>query len=159
MRTAVTGSVGDADPPDVPREAGGSGFSVSPAKARLEAVPLGRTSARSQTFQGLKLANAGDVEVTVRARAVRAWDETVRIEDGYAPAPNPHWLKTGPAVRVKPGQVAEAVFTLEIPRQSRYGGRSWAFIVAIDAEGGGRAGRTWWTLYVRTQDDEKSRAP
>ncbi len=157
LRTGVTLSVGEGDPPEIPREPV-AGFSVSPAKAHLEGVPLGaRAAARSETFRGLKLANAGETALNVRVRPVRAWDESVRLEDGYTPAPNPQWLKTGPALRVKPGEVAEASFTLDIPRQKRYRGRRWAFVVAVDAEGGGARGRTWWTLYVRTQDEEDSR--
>ncbi len=160
MRTAVTLSVGAGDPADVAPEPAGSGFSVSPAKAHLEGVPLGkRAAARSEKFRGLKLANAGESDLLVRATPVRVWDESVRIEDGYAPAPNPHWLKAGPVLRLKPGEVAEAALTLEIPRQKRYRGRRWAFVVAVDAQGGGRRGRTWWTLYVRTQDEEDSRIP
>jgi hypothetical protein len=159
MRTAVTLSVGEGVSPDISREPGASGFSVSPAKAHLADIPLGkRTAARSNTFRALKTVNAGETELVVRARTVRAWDESVTIEEGYEPAPNPHWLQSGPALRVEPGQVSEMTFTLEIPRQQRYRGRKWAFVVAVDAEGGGRVSRTWWTLYVRTQDEEKSRA-
>jgi hypothetical protein len=152
LRTAVTLSVGEGDPSEVPREPEGSGFSVSPSKAHLEGVALGRRAAAR-----VKLANAGESVLVVRAVPVRAWDESVRLEDGYAPAPNPHWLKTGPALRVKPGELAEASFTLEIPDQKRYRNRRWAFVVAVDAAAGGRVGRTWWTLYVRTQDEEDSR--
>jgi hypothetical protein len=160
LRTAVTMSVGEVNRADIAREPEGSGFSVSPAKAHLEGVPLGgREAARSEKFPGLKLANAGESVLVVSAKPVRVWDESVRIEDGYAPAPNPNWLKTGPAHRIKPGEVAEASFVLEIPRQKRYRGRKWAFVVAVDAEGSGRIGRTWWTLYVRTQDEEGSRNP
>lgn len=151
MRTVVTLAVGEGEPPDVPRQAAGEGFSVSPLKAHLDGIPLGvRAAARSGTFRALKLANAGDSELIVRATPVRAWDESVRIEDGYAPAPNPHWLKPGPALRVKPGEVSEASFTLEIPRQDRYRGRRWAFVVAVDARAGDRIGRSWWTLHVST---------
>lgn len=159
LRTAVTLSVGEPDPPEPPREPDDSGFGVFPAKARLEDVPIGgRTPARSATFRALKLTNAGDTELVVRATSVRAWDESVRIEDGYAPAPNPRWLKTGPPLRVKPGGVAEAAFALEIPGQKRYRGRSWAFVVAVDAQGGGRVRRTWWTLYVRTKNENETRS-
>ena len=111
MRTQVTLAVGEGDPKDVPKEHAGSGFSVSPAKARLESAPIGaKTPAR------LKLVNAGESELVVRMTSMRALDESVSLEDGYAPAPNPHWLKAGPALRVKPGEVKEASFTLEIPR-------------------------------------------
>lgn len=158
LRTAVTLSVGDSDPPEMEREPAVEGFSVSPAKARVEGVPLGkRAEAVSKTFRGLKLANASDAEVRVQATPVRSWDKSVRIEDGYTPAPNPRWLKTVPELRVKPGEVKEVTFALEIPEQARYLGRNWAFVVALDAAGGAHRARTWWTLCVRTQDTEVSR--
>lgn len=160
LRTAVTLAVGEEDPKNDARETEESGFSVSPSKARVEGVPLGkRVAAGVGSFRTLKLANAGESELVVRMTPVRAWDESVTIEEGYAPAPNPRWLKTGPEVRVKAGAVTEAAFALEIPRQERYRGRRWAFVVAVDEAGGGRSGRTWWTLYVRTQDREDSRTP
>lgn len=158
MRTAVMLAVGPGDPPDISREPEDSGFSVSPAKAHLEGIPLGRRAlVRSEKFRGLKLANAGESEVVVRMTSVRAWDESMRIEDGYVPAANPHWLKTDGVIRIKPGEVALTTMTLQIPRQARYRGRNWAFVVAVDVQSAGRSGRTWWTLYVRTQDEEESR--
>lgn len=159
LRTAVLLAVGEAGPGEIPRRNGGS-LIVSPSKARVEGVALGlRQPARSETFRAMKLANAGASEAVVRLSPARAWDETVRLEDGYAPAPNPNWLKTGPPVRVAAGEVAEAVLELEIPRQARYRGRKWAFVVAVDAEQGGRRGRSWWILYVRTSDREKESGP
>jgi hypothetical protein len=158
LRTAVLLAVGEAVPEDIARQPEDSGFSVSPAKAHLEGIPLGqRAAARSEAFHGLKLVNAGETELVVRVKPVRTWDESMRIEDGYEPAPDPNWLKAGPALRVKPGKVVEASFELAIPAQKRYRGRKWAFVTAVDAEANGRIGRTWWTLYVHTQDEEESR--
>jgi hypothetical protein len=159
LRTAVLMAVGEAGPGDVPRRGGGS-LIVSPAKARLEGVALGkRQAASSKTFRAVKLANVGESEAVVRLTPVRTWDETVRLEDGYAPAPNPNWLKAGPPVHVPAGEFAEAPLELDIPRQERYRGRKWAFVVAVDAEQDGRRSRSWWTLYVRTMDAEENREP
>lgn len=159
LRTAVLLAVGSGGPEDIPRRAEGS-LVVSPAKAKLEGVALGsRRPARSEAFRAVKLANAGESEAVVRLTPMRSWGEPVRLEDGYAPAPNPNWLKTGPPVRVRAGEVAEAAFELEIPRQARYRGRKWAFVVAVDAEQGGLRGRSWWILYVRTSDREESSRP
>lgn len=161
LRTAVLLSVSEAGPVgDLPRDGGAGGLIVSPSKARLEGVALGkRQPARSKTFRAVKLANAGESEAVVSLRSVRAWDETVRLEDGYAPAPNPYWLKAGPPIRVPAGEFAQAPLELDIPRQKRYRGRKWAFVVAVDAEQGGRRGRSWWTLYVRTMEPEEKSAP
>lgn len=159
LRTAVLLAVGEAGPGEIPRRNAGS-LIVSPAIARVEDVALGlRQPARSETFRAVKLANAGASEAVVRLSSARAWDETVRLEDGYAPAPNPNWLKTGPPVSVAAGEVAQAALELEIPRQARYRGRKWAFVVAVDVEQGGRRGRSWWTLYVRTSDREEKNEP
>ena len=152
VRTAVTLAVGEKDVGE--KDVGGArdgpteGLTLSPKKARIEGIPIGaRVPARSETFRALKLANPGDKPLTVRARAVRARPGETRLEDGWTPAPNPSWLKTGPPLTVPAGGVAQAAFELEIPRQRRYLGRSWAFTVAVDDDDGGRA---WWTLYVRT---------
>lgn len=156
LRTAVLLAVGEAGPGAIPRSDGEGSLIVSPATARLEGVALGkRQAASSKMFRAVKLANAGQSQAVVRLTSVREWDETVRLEDGYAPAPNPSWLKTGPPVRVAAGEVAEAALELEIPGQARYRGRKWAFVVAVDADQGGRRGRSWWILYVRTSDREK----
>ena len=160
LRIAVLLAVGEGGPGDSPRDGLAGSLIVSPSKARLEGVALGkRQAASSKTFRAVKLANAGESEAVVRLTPVRAWDETVRLEDGYAPAPNPNWLKAGPPVRVPAGEFAQAPLELDIPRQERYRGRKWVFVVAVDAEQGGRRGRSWWTLYVRTMDTEEKREP
>ena len=158
LRTVVTFAVGDGSPEEVPR--GGGSLVVSPVRARVEGVALGRrVAANSDGSHALKLANAGESRAIVRLTPARTWDESVRLEDGYTPAPNPNWLKTGPPISVAAGTVAEAALELEIPGQARYRGRKWAFVVAVDSEQGGRRGRSWWTLYVRTSDREEISGP
>ncbi|PIR16142.1 MAG: hypothetical protein COV48_10535 [Elusimicrobia bacterium CG11_big_fil_rev_8_21_14_0_20_64_6] len=158
LRTAVLLAVGEGSAGDVPQSGVEGSLLVSPSKGHLDDVPIGkRQSASSKTFRALKLANVGESEAVVRLTPMRAWDESLRIEDGYSPAPNPNWLKAGPPVRVPAGEFAQTSFKLEIPRQTRYRGRKWVFVVAIDAEQDGRLSRRWWTLYVRTQDAEDER--
>jgi hypothetical protein len=125
---------------------------LSPAKAELGPVPLGRkVPARSAKFRALRFANAGTEELAVTLSPAREWDESVRLEDGWTPAPNPRWLKAASKVRVSPGRVADATFDLEVPAQDRYRNRRFAFVVAVDAEAGGRKTRRWWVLYVKTE--------
>lgn len=158
LRTVVTVAVEDGSLEEIPRRAGS--LVVSPVRARVEGVALGRrVAAKSDGFRALKLANAGESQAMVRLTPARSWDETVRLEDGWMPAPNPNWLKTGPPVTVAAGGVAQAALELEIPRQARYRGRKWAFVVAVDSEQGGRRARSWWTLYVRTSDREEDSGP
>lgn len=154
LKTRATLAVGDDPFAEVSREPADSGFVVSPRAGRLDGVSMGRAVA----VRGPKLANAGSEGLVVRLTPARSWDETVRIEEGYVPAPNPRWLRVAKATRVAAGGMAEAALELEVPGQERYRGRKWAFVVAVDAEGpGGRIGRTWWTLLVKTADAEVAR--
>jgi hypothetical protein len=159
LRTAVLLAPGDGDPEEVPRLEDGAGLSLSPPRGRLEGVPLGRrTGLSSAGGTGLRIANAGEDDLVVRARAARAWPEDARVAEGFTPAPNPSWLETGPAVTVRAGTVETVPLTLLIPDQPRYRGRSWQFLVAVDAARRGRKGRLWWTLFVRTADEEEARS-
>lgn len=159
LRTAVLLAPGDGEPEEVPRLEDGAGASLSPPRGRLEGVPLGRrTPLNSAGGTGLRIANAGEEDLVVRVRAARAWPEDARVAEGYTPAPNPNWLETGPAVTVRAGSVGTVPLAVLIPDQPRYRGRSWQFLVAVDAAGKGRKGRLWWTLFVRTSDEEEARS-
>ena len=151
LRTAVLLTVGGADPPPAPKEPDDGVFALTPAKARLEGFPLGARKPDRPYRAAVRIANAGTEELRVTLSPVRSWDESVRFEEGWTPAPNPRWLKAPAPIRVKPGKVAEAAFELEIPDQPRYRGRRMAFVVAVDARRGGLVTRRWWTLYVKTE--------
>lgn len=156
LRTAVLLAPGEGDPEEVPRLEEDAGLSLSPPSGRAEGIRLGRKT--EAVPAGLKIANAGEETLLVSLKALRRWPEDIRVAEGHTPAPNPGWLKTGPPVRVEPGTVATATLTLLIPDQPRYRGRSWQFLVAVDAARKGRKGRVWWTLSVRTADEEEARS-
>jgi hypothetical protein len=107
----------------------------------------------------LKLVNAGTRDLTVRLSTLRAWPEGLRAPQGHARAPNPRWLKTGPPVKVKAGSVVPAALELLVPDEPRYRGRRWSFLVAADAEGGGRPGRALFVLNVETETGEGPERP
>lgn len=108
----------------------------------------------------LKLANAGDEALTVSLTPARTWDQDARIPEGYEPAPNPRWLRPEPGVvNVRAGAIGSARIEAHVPRQARYAGRRFAFVVAADAESGGRRTRRWFVLTMdATQLEEDSRA-
>jgi hypothetical protein len=58
-------------------------------------------------------------------------------------------------VKVPAGTVAAAALELRVPDEPRYRGRRWAFVVAADAEAGGRTGRSLYVLSVETQAASK----
>lgn len=154
LRTRVLFAVGGGDPPEVPRDPP-EGFLLSPTRARAEGAPLGRRHPLAAGAGGLKLVNAGTRDVTVRLSTLRAWPEGADPPEGFARAPNPRWLKTGPPLRVKAGTVEAARLELLVPDEPRYRGRRWSFLVAADAEAGGRAGRSLFVLSVETETGRK----
>ncbi len=149
LRTRVLLSVG-APPASGAVPPGGwadrPGFSVSPPRGG------GRTT--------LKLVNAGDEGLTVSLAPARSWDEDARIPEGYEPAPNPRWLRVRPGVvEVRAGAIGSARVEAVVPRQARYAGRRFAFVLAADAAAGGRRTRRWFVLtVVPDQLEEDSRA-
>lgn len=109
----------------------------------------------------LKFVNAGDEDLSVTLSPARSWDDGAHIQAGYEPAPNPRWLRFDPgSVTVPAGAIGRARIWAAIPRQARYAGRHWAFVVAVDADGKSGRTRRWYVLHVDTSDMEvKPRGP
>jgi hypothetical protein len=154
LRTRLLLAAGAGDPPQT-AGAAPEGFALLPARGRAEGVPLGRPFAPPSGAGGLKLVNAGTREATVRLSTLRAWPEDFSPPEGFAPAPNPRWLRTGAPVRLPAGSIASAALELMVPDEPRYRGRRWAFLVAADAEAGGKKGRSLYVLSVVTQAASK----
>ena len=135
------------------------GFSLSPPEAR-EKIRWGRANDPGGGGTTLKLINAGEEDLRVVLRPARDWDASVRLEPGEEPAPNPRWLRLEPgAVKVRAGAIGRARIAASVPRERRYAGRRWAFVVAVDAEAGGRTTRHWFVLHAVTPDwEEDTRA-
>lgn len=133
------------------------GFTLSPPSATLEKVPW----ADSGGWTTVKIVNAGEEDLTVSLTPAREWDESVRIREGFTPAPNPRWLRLeSSVVKVRAGAIGSARIGVVVPRQARYAGRRWAFVAAVDAVSGGRRTRRYFVLNVTTPDlEEKTRAP
>jgi len=123
------------------------GFTLSPPRAGGGATTL-------------KIVNAGDEDVTASLTAARSWDDDARIPAGYEPAPNPRWLRVRPdVVEVRAGAIGSARIEAVVPRQARYAGRRFAFVVAVDAAARGRTTRRWFVLTMdATQWEEETRA-
>ncbi|MDX6767889.1 MAG: hypothetical protein SF051_00030 [Elusimicrobiota bacterium] len=152
LRTRLLLAVGDGDPPERPLMPAQWAFEASPRTVVLPRVEPGRTSPLTGPgFTGVKLANAGESDATVRIAAVRVWPEGVVVPSGHAPAPNPRWLSGGPPIRVPAGTVRTAPLSLTVPKDPRYRGKKWAFLLAVDAESNGRVGRTWVTVAVSVE--------
>lgn len=99
----------------------------------------------------LKLANAGDDALTVSLTPAWDWDDDARIPAGYEPAPNPRWLRLEPGVvEVRAGAIGSARIEAVVPKEPRYAGRKFAFVVAVDARAGKKAARRWFVLTVDT---------
>lgn len=149
LRTRVLLSVGAplASGVSSPADAAGiPGFDVTPPRAGGGAATL-------------KLIDAGDEAVTVSLAPARAWDETARIPEGYEPAPDPRWLRIVPGVvEVRAGAIGSARIEAVVPRQRRYAGRKFAFVVAVDAEAKGRRTRRWFVLTADAAQWEEERA-
>ncbi len=153
LKTRLSFAVGDGDSPDEHKQCPG-GFDVSPREGAVEDVPLGqRTELRDKTFRGLKLINAGGKALTVRLATSRAWPQELHPPEGFAPAPNPRWLKTGPVVRVPAGAIVTVPLHIRIPDRPRYAGRKWSFLLALDVEDGKEKGRRWFVMSVTTKTD------
>lgn len=158
LKTLLLLAVGDGDPAEFPPAPPDWAFEASPRSAELRVEP-GRTSPLiGPGFKGVTLANAGEQDATVRIAAVRAWPEDRLPPAGYAPAPNPRWLSGGPPLRVRAQTVRTAPLSLTVPQDPRYRGKKWAFLVAVDAESGGRRGRTWLVLGVTIEPGDANQS-
>ena len=147
LKTRVLLSVG-APLPSAEVPAGGfaerPGFALAPPSA----------SGKEAT---LKIVNAGDEDLTVTLSPARDWDDEARIKDGYEPAPNPRWLHIEPGVvTVRAGAIGRARIWADVPRESRYAGRRWAFVAAVDAMAGGRRTRRYFVLHVNAEPMEEA---
>lgn len=131
-----------------------SSFALMPASAELERVPWREDVERGGVR--LKLVNAGEEDLTVSLTPARGWDASVRLREGFAPAPNPRWLRLEPSVvKVRAGAIGSARIGVVVPRQARYAGRRWAFVAAVDAVAGGRKTRRYFVLNVTTPNLEE----
>jgi hypothetical protein len=127
------------------------GFTLSPPWTRPEKVPWARqdrTEPKEATT--LKLINASDEDLTVTFTPTRDWDDEAKVIDGFAPAPNPHWLRVeSKVITLRAGQIGRARIWTQIPRQARYGGRRWAFVMKVEAIGADRLRRRRWEAILR----------
>jgi hypothetical protein len=145
-------AVGDPLPSADPPAAGfaeRTGFSLSPPSS------IGREAS-------IKLVNASDEDLAVSLAPAREWDDdVVGISDGYAPAPNPRWLRFEPGVvKIRAGAIGRARIWADVPKEARYAGRRWAFVAAVDAVAGGRTTRRYFVLHVDAERlEESNRAP
>lgn len=105
---------------------------VLPMEAEVRDVPLGRRFALKERGVSLKLTNPGAERVTFRVETQDARPDEATRE--FLPAPNPGWLKPARDVVDGPaGKVVEDELFLEVPDQPRYRGRSWTFVVEVEA--------------------------
>jgi hypothetical protein len=123
------------------------GFSLAPPSANGDEATV-------------KIVNAEDEDLTVTLSPAREWDDAARIRDGYMPAPNPRWLHIEPGVvKVRAGAIGRVRIWADVPRQTRYAGRHWAFVAAVDAVAAGRRTRRYFVLHVDTEPlEEKTQA-
>ncbi len=153
LKTRVLMSVG---PPLAPSPEGfmeRPGYGLAPPSASRD-VPWEDPGAKT-TF---KIVNASAEDLTVSLKPARDWDESAKVAEGYEPAPNPRWLRLEPGVvEVRAGAIGFARIGVAIPRQARYAGRRWAFVVAVDAVADGRRTRRYFVLNVRTPDWEEDK--
>lgn len=161
LKTRVLLSIG---PPLARAEEDGSagfldrpGFTLSPPSATREKVPWGDPGG----WMTVKIVNAGEEDLTVSLTPARDWDASARTREGFAPAPNPRWLRfESSVVKVRAGAIGSARIGVVVPRQARYAGRRWAFVVAVDAVAGGRRTRRYFVLNMSTPDrEEETQAP
>jgi hypothetical protein len=142
LKTRVLLSVGAPLPS---AEATAGGFADRPGFALTPTSASGREAA-------VKFVNAGEEDLTVTLSPARDWSDDVRIPDGYEPAPNPRWLHfEAGTMRVRAGAIGRARIWADVPRESRYAGRRWAFVAAVDAVAGGRRTRRYFVLAVNTE--------
>ncbi len=163
LKTRVLLSVGPvlpsaAEPPGGFAER--PGYSASPPRAGPERVPWGRTGSDPGGGTTLKIIEAGDEDLSVSLSPVREWDGNARPEEGFEPAPNPRWLRLEPGVvKVRAGAIGRARVWASVPRQARYAGRRFFFVVALDAVAGGRRTRRYFIYHLETvRPEEKTRA-
>ena len=146
LKTRLLLSVGE---PPASAEAPAGGYAAMPGFTLAPQLTSG-----SETL--MKIVNAGEEDLTVTFLAAREWNDDVRIQVGYEPAPNPNWLRFDPStVKVRAGAIGRARIWAAIPRQKRYAGRRWGFVVAIDAEAKGRRSRRYYVLHVNTEEMEE----
>lgn len=133
---------------DAPKERGP--FVLAVRQAHVQDAPLGKAVSLARLEAAAKAAAVGERDAVLAVRPVDAslaWDELPR---GFAPAPDPRFVrpKDGPVVRVKAGTVAQVPLVLDVPDEPRYRGRRWAFAVAVSDVGGGEP--QYFRLLVET---------
>ena len=159
LKTRVLLGVG-APLPSAEVPAGGfaerPGFTLAPPYATLDRGFRDRSGTDPGGGATIKIVNAGDEDLTVTLSPAREWDDAARIQDGYEPVPNPHWLRFDPGVvTVRAGAIGRARVWADVPRESRYAGRRWALVAAVDAVAGGRRTRRYFVLHVNMESLEE----
>jgi len=130
-------------------------FSLSPTEGRLDKVPLGRKVDLREFGLKFKLANPERSGMMFGLSSYIDTLDSKKLEQGFAPAPNPNFLKpASPVVSVGPDSVGEAQFFLEIPDQRRYRGRAWVFCIHVDPLEAGEGSAKDFRLFVRTKGEE-----
>jgi hypothetical protein len=133
-------------------------FSLMPASARVDKVPLGRRLDLRELGASLKLVNpnADGLVFDVMPASLDSRDLKGGSleESGFSPGPNPNFLKPAArSVAVGADSVGEARLFLEIPDEARYRGRSWVFTVRVAPKGAEAAQAKDFRVLVTTQKE------
>jgi hypothetical protein len=154
LKTKILLSAGIRTAKSADEPAGGwvkrPGFTLSPNSASIDAAATGEAS--------VKIVNAGEEDLKVTLTPARDWSEDVTLGEGYESAPNPGWLSAQPEMlALKAGSIGSVRLKVDMPKQGRYAGRHMAFVVAVDAEGGGKRSRRYFVLHVNTEHLEEEK--
>lgn len=135
------------------------GFTVSPQRLGRLTPSRGRDAADAGTEKTLKLVNAGDTDLQLSLTPARSWDDDAVIPEGLEPIPDPRWLRIEPSVvKVRAGAIGSARVWAVVPRETRYAGRKFFAVVAVDAAAGGRLTRRWVVATVDAMQLEEDHA-
>ncbi len=112
-------------------------FDVTPHMLYLTEVPLGKPwDSRKEEHKTIRVANYARDPLDIQL-SVAAWDANIPLPEGYAPIPDPSWirLKTS-TVSVAADEIGQGSLVLDIPDVPANRGKRWAVLIKTGLVGG-----------------------
>lgn len=125
-------------------------FTLYPAVGRTENVALGReVNLTKEHKASVKLVNPNEQAMKFKIVSEPNWEALLERPKGYVDAYNPKWVRPAQEVVEVPGNsLKEVPLILEIPKEDRYYGRSFYFVISVAPQDQEIASRVYYKLLV-----------
>jgi hypothetical protein len=105
-------------------------FNVSPQNIYITDVPVGtKFDVKKEQNKAIRVANYATDPLSIRLKS-DVWSPQIYKPEVYEAIPDPNWIKfKKDTLEINPEEIGSFTFTIEIPNEPQYKGKSFAGII------------------------------